>query len=100
MSVLRPQVEPHAVVQVDHVDAGDAAVEVVEVGPDADDPAVELGLLVHALVADVVLARDDVERPDLEGEALRPVGRGRDLDQRAVRLRERAGRSERQQQRA
>ena len=61
-------------VQVDDVDTGRLAVRVLEVGADTDDPAVLLRLLrVGAAVRDVVLARLDVERADLE---VQPLGAG------------------------
>ena len=70
------EVGPHAVVQVDHVHARHPAARVDQVGPDAGDPAVHLRLLADDLVADLVLARDHVERTDPVGQALCAVRPG------------------------
>ena len=57
-------VDPHAVVQVDHVHARDAAVGVREVRLEAGDPAVDLRALVVELEDDVVAPGPDVDRPE------------------------------------
>ncbi len=64
-------VEPDAVVQVDHVDARHlAAARVDEVRLEARDEARDLGLVRVDVGLDVVLARQDVDRPVLEVQAL------------------------------
>jgi hypothetical protein len=74
--------EPHAVMQVDDVDARRAAaVGVLEVGLEADDPAVHRRAPVVDGELDRVLPRADVQRPEavvqvLDAGGLR-VGRGR-----------------------
>ena len=69
--------EPHRVVQVQDVDARDRAVDPLEVGAEADDPAGALGLR-HAVAVDRdrVLARLDHDRAVLELQMLDPRRRG------------------------
>ncbi len=66
------QIEPHRVVEVDDVDARCLAVRVHEVGANTDDPTVD-GRLLHrrTAVLDVVLARLDRKRTDLEVQPFR-----------------------------
>ena len=73
--VAAVEVQPHAVVQVDHVHARHLAVEVGQVGTDAREVPILLRLLEDDLVADLVLARLDVERADPVLDPLGPVGR-------------------------
>jgi hypothetical protein len=71
--------EPDGVVEVDHVDAGDLPVRVLEVGAEADDPARAPGARDGVAVdRDRVLARLDRQRPVAELEVLdaRPGRRG------------------------
>ena len=66
-----PVDEPDGVVEVQHVDAGDLAVGVLEVGAEADDPARALRARdVVAVERDRVLARLDRQRPVAELEVL------------------------------
>ena len=68
-------VHPDAVVEVDHVHARHAAVQVGQVGPDAGEPAVDLRPLDDRRVADLILAGNDVEGTDPVRDALRTPGK-------------------------
>jgi hypothetical protein len=60
----RPVDEPHAVVQVDDVHARHPAAHVLQVGPEAGDPAVHRRPLVVELERDVVAPGGDVDRAE------------------------------------
>ena len=73
--VVPREVQPHAMVEVDHVDGGHGAVGKAKVRRHAEDVAVFFGLRDRARVADVVLSGHDVDR-HLELQPLGAVGNG------------------------